>query len=211
MATCVGPPDVIVKGSPTVLIGSLPAARIGDITAHGGVIVLGCPTVIIGEVGAPSVSSLSPAVLQLAAAPGNSEDQQGARQFVARTFYGENCPSMTPAQVETHVRCIDFSQPAQIVQIPPPDTLLRWGAPGSKGQYYTDDPTAKPTDLGVPDTAGALKRETHAVGGPMTCLRSTAVGVKADWVDPPAQTAGGKTQYFIPKDKQVWKPTGLGA
>jgi uncharacterized Zn-binding protein involved in type VI secretion len=48
---CVGPPDVIVKGSPTVLIGNLMAARIGDTTAHGGVIVVGCPTVIIGEVG----------------------------------------------------------------------------------------------------------------------------------------------------------------
>src|SRR5215469_4404990 len=213
MATCVGPPDVIIMGSPTVLIGNLMAARIGDPTAHGGVIVLGCPTVIIGEAGAPSpsVSSLSPAVLQLAAAPGNSDDQQGARQLVARTFYTESCPSMTPAQVESHVRCIDFSQPVQIVQIPPPDALLRWGSPGSKGQYYTDDPTAKPTDLGVPDTAGALKRETHAVGVPMTCLKSTAAGVKADWVERPVQTAGGKTQYFIPIDKQVWKPLGPGA
>lgn len=48
MALCVGPPDVIVKGSTTVIIGSQPAARIGDMTAHGGVIVLGCPTVMIG-------------------------------------------------------------------------------------------------------------------------------------------------------------------
>jgi uncharacterized Zn-binding protein involved in type VI secretion len=48
MATCVGPPDSIVAGSPTVLIGGKPAARMGDSTAHGGVIVLGCPTVIIG-------------------------------------------------------------------------------------------------------------------------------------------------------------------
>ena len=47
-ATCVGPPDSIVKGSATVLIGGRPAARIGDITAHGGVIVAGCPTVLIG-------------------------------------------------------------------------------------------------------------------------------------------------------------------
>jgi type VI secretion system secreted protein VgrG len=53
MATCVGPPDVIVKGSPSVLIGNLMAARIGDITAHGGNIILGCFTVIIGEAGAP--------------------------------------------------------------------------------------------------------------------------------------------------------------
>lgn len=48
MATCVGPPDVIVMGSTQVLIGFLPAARIGDQTAHGGVIVMGCPQVMIG-------------------------------------------------------------------------------------------------------------------------------------------------------------------
>jgi uncharacterized Zn-binding protein involved in type VI secretion len=48
MATCVGPPDSIVKGSGTVLIGGMPAARMGDSTAHGGAVVLGCPTVIIG-------------------------------------------------------------------------------------------------------------------------------------------------------------------
>jgi uncharacterized Zn-binding protein involved in type VI secretion len=35
-------------GSATVLIGGMPAARMGDITAHGGSIIIGCPTVIIG-------------------------------------------------------------------------------------------------------------------------------------------------------------------
>jgi uncharacterized Zn-binding protein involved in type VI secretion len=48
MCVCVGPPDVIVKGSATVLIQSLMAVRIGDQTAHGGVIVAGIPTVLIG-------------------------------------------------------------------------------------------------------------------------------------------------------------------
>ncbi len=48
MATCVGPPDSIVAGSSTVLIGGKPAARMGDSTAHGGSILVGCPTVIIG-------------------------------------------------------------------------------------------------------------------------------------------------------------------
>jgi len=48
MATCVGPPDVIAKGSATVLTCSLPQARIGDLTAHGGVIILGLPTVLVG-------------------------------------------------------------------------------------------------------------------------------------------------------------------
>jgi uncharacterized Zn-binding protein involved in type VI secretion len=48
MAVCVGPPDSIVKGSSTVMINNMPAARMGDSTAHGGSIVLGCPTVMIG-------------------------------------------------------------------------------------------------------------------------------------------------------------------
>jgi uncharacterized Zn-binding protein involved in type VI secretion len=48
LCTCAGPPDSIVLGSATVLIGGKPAARMGDMTAHGGLIVLGCPTVLIG-------------------------------------------------------------------------------------------------------------------------------------------------------------------
>ena len=47
MAVCVGPPDSIVMGSPTVLIGGQPAARLGDSCARGGTIVLGCFTVLI--------------------------------------------------------------------------------------------------------------------------------------------------------------------
>ena len=48
MLICVGPPDSIVKGSSTVMIGGMPAARMGDSTAHGGQIVLGALNVIIG-------------------------------------------------------------------------------------------------------------------------------------------------------------------
>ena len=51
LVTCAGPPDTIVKGSPTVLIGNMPAARMGDNTAHGGVIVMGHPTTLIGDTG----------------------------------------------------------------------------------------------------------------------------------------------------------------
>ena len=48
MCVCVGPPDTIVMGSGTVFICGMPAARMGDSTAHGGSIVIGCPTVNIG-------------------------------------------------------------------------------------------------------------------------------------------------------------------
>lgn len=48
MAVCTGPPDSIIAGSSTVLIGGKPAARLGDSTAHGGTIVAGDFTVLIG-------------------------------------------------------------------------------------------------------------------------------------------------------------------
>lgn len=48
MLVCAGPPDSIIAGSGTVMIAGMPAARMGDSTAHGGSIVAGCPTVNIG-------------------------------------------------------------------------------------------------------------------------------------------------------------------
>jgi uncharacterized Zn-binding protein involved in type VI secretion len=47
VVTCVGPPDSIMLGSFKVLIGGQPAARMGDPTVHGGTILIGCPTVMI--------------------------------------------------------------------------------------------------------------------------------------------------------------------
>ena len=48
ICVCVGLPDSIIKGSAMVMICGKPAARQGDSTAHGGQIALGCPTVMIG-------------------------------------------------------------------------------------------------------------------------------------------------------------------
>lgn len=48
MLLCVGPPDSIVRGSSTVMIAGMPAARVGDSTAHGGTILLGAFNVMIG-------------------------------------------------------------------------------------------------------------------------------------------------------------------
>lgn len=48
MCVCAGPPDSIAQGSATVMINGMPAARMGDITSHGGSIVVGLPTVMIG-------------------------------------------------------------------------------------------------------------------------------------------------------------------
>ena len=47
-AICIGAVDSIVGGSSSVRIGGRPAARVGDITAHGGAITTGCVSVLIG-------------------------------------------------------------------------------------------------------------------------------------------------------------------
>lgn len=47
LALCVGPVDVIAIGSMTVVIGGQPAARLGDITVHGGVIIPPCCPTVI--------------------------------------------------------------------------------------------------------------------------------------------------------------------
>jgi uncharacterized Zn-binding protein involved in type VI secretion len=50
MAFCAGGPDVIAMGATTVLVNGLPAARLTDMTVHGGVITApGALTVMIGD------------------------------------------------------------------------------------------------------------------------------------------------------------------
>ena len=61
MATCIGPPDKVSAGSSTVLINGKPAARMGDSCGHGGKIVIGCPTVLIGDSGGSGGGAVAPA------------------------------------------------------------------------------------------------------------------------------------------------------
>jgi len=94
MATCVGPPDMIVMGSTGVLINFLPAARMGDPTLHGGVIVIGSPTCIIGEMGSPSpgTGGMGGIVTGLAAS-GVTQSQQNPSKYSSS---GAGGPSSSP-------------------------------------------------------------------------------------------------------------------
>lgn len=84
MAICVGPPDTIIVGAFTVLIGGLAAARMGDSCAHGGTIVGGCPTVLIGDAGG-GAGSPEAAVLSAAKAMAKpfTETNCAAKQALA--------------------------------------------------------------------------------------------------------------------------------
>lgn len=55
----VGPPNLIVLGSPNVLIEGLPAARKYDLTMHTGMILEGDPTVLIGRDSAATLLALA--------------------------------------------------------------------------------------------------------------------------------------------------------
>lgn len=68
-------PDPIIKGSLSVFINFLPAARIGDSTAHGGLIVSGFPTVLIGD------GQLSPKLLMAIASMGKDIAQALLQQI----------------------------------------------------------------------------------------------------------------------------------
>ncbi len=84
MAVCVGPPDKISTGSSTVLISGKSAARMGDSTAHGGKIVTGFPTVLIGDSGGSGVSGGSASVTPQAQADSDSGNTEFA-QAIALT------------------------------------------------------------------------------------------------------------------------------
>jgi hypothetical protein len=75
-------------GSPTVLIGNLMAARIGDPTVHGGVIVVGFPTVMIGDIGAGSPTTPGPG--------GATGAGSGAAGGPASAPPADSCPTSLP-------------------------------------------------------------------------------------------------------------------
>jgi uncharacterized Zn-binding protein involved in type VI secretion len=60
---CNAPPDSVSQGESSVIIQGALAARLGDGSSHGGLLVAGCPTVIIG-------SSTQAQTIQIAASNG---------------------------------------------------------------------------------------------------------------------------------------------
>ena len=109
MCVCVGPPDLIAKGSTGCLIAGKPAARMTDQCAHGGLIVAGCPTVLIGDSGSGSKSH----------SKGGGESQAGTMRAAHRAklpFAKRGCdkggrlasglPPTEPAEPATYIEIV---------------------------------------------------------------------------------------------------------
>jgi uncharacterized Zn-binding protein involved in type VI secretion len=229
MATCVGPPDVIVLGSMGVMINFFPAARLGDMTAHGGVIVMGSPTCIIGEVGSPSpgaggmggvVAGLAasgvtqlqqnPSVYSTAGSgagsanvsPNPAADTPKARLEVAQAFYNQT--GWSQEKIANHLRGIDFNHPVEVVTLHAGDEVKQWIDPKSgTGNYFDAD--ARPEELGIyPASVVPRELKTFVVSKETKVLKSTAAAIRIDWLKgaPAVNVKGGAAQYFaLPKDK----------
>lgn len=82
MVTCTGPPDTIMLGSSGVMIGGKPAARMGDICAHGGTIILGCFTVLIGETSSGGAGGGNASASAEGSSSGNASSITNSAQLV---------------------------------------------------------------------------------------------------------------------------------
>jgi uncharacterized protein DUF4329/PAAR motif-containing protein len=149
MCVCVGPPDAIAKGSPTVLIGSLMAARLGDPTMHGGLISVGLPTVMIGEAGSGSPGGAA------GGAPGGAAGGGAAGSGAA----GKNGPFATPDLAAK--AALQAANPQSIKDNKEYSGLIYRGA---DGQYYYTGP------VGGTGTGANPKRDAPPPAG------STVVG-----------------------------------
>lgn len=115
MCTCVGPPDTIIFGSIGVLVMRKPIARVADNCAHGGVISVGLPTVLIGESGSGGTSFSPPE-------PGFFDKIVG---FFKKLFNIESeVPTTWP--VENAVSNIQALAEARIMLASKKTELLRW-------------------------------------------------------------------------------------
>jgi len=240
MATCVGPPDVIIMGSTGVLINFLPAARLGDPTAHGGVIILGSPTCIIGETGSPSPGgggagaiaaglvvagvanpinpnasayskSITSSADPWAGQAANYPDTPVGRMKKAQDFYSQI--GWDDQRIKEHLRGIDFSMPAEVVNLEPGDQVKQWVKPGSgPGSYFDAD--SSPEELGLYlVTTQPRELHTFTVNKKTPVLKSTAAPIDVDWVPgtPPYHAKGGATQMFnLPGNKGNFSPSGSG-
>lgn len=225
MATCVGPPDIIAKGSTGVFINFLPAARMGDTCAHGGAIVLGEPTVMIGEIGAPSpgaggaggivaglvaagvVNPNNPAsvsaALSTAGTKGAAPD--GPPAFVPLTQPELQLVAAMCQQNGTYDPVVTGSNmdacggPVTEKTFEPGDVIEMWvrdnGQPGS----WSLPPGTDPETVGIITAGRHLER--FVVTKRFTALESTAKDFPKGFV-PGVGGEGGGQQYMMPPS---WK------
>lgn len=155
------------------------------------------------------------AVEDMAARPGSGTMAVASRRSLLERFYKD--AGMSRAQADAHIRAADLSQPVRIVDIPPGgmgpkgNQLIQYKGPGGLGQYYTTNPNATPSSLGIakrvkdPATGKLVQRQKSLVeipdGHKVTGIESTAAKINDTWSIPgqTVPTQGGSGQIMIPR------------
>lgn len=134
------------------------------------------------------------------------------RRNFARQFY-ENA-GFRKGDIDSHLQGIDFKKPIIVKQVPPPRHFFQYQKQSVengdfiRGNYYTTDKNARPTDLGIHDNFAfrkngrQIKKERKEINDikPQRALVSTAYGASDSWSVPGKSyiTKGGAIQYFMP-------------
>lgn len=132
------------------------------------------------------------------------------RRNFAKQFY-ENA-GFRKTDIDSHLRGIDFNKPVSIETVPPPQSFVQYQSIKDgkfrRGNYYTSDMNAKPTDLGIHENfvfrkgGREFKKFKTTIDNikPQNALVSTANGITDDWSVPGKSymTKGGAIQYFMP-------------
>ena len=155
------------------------------------------------------------------------------RKKVARDFY-ENYSNIPKDNIESHLLGIDFTKPIKVDKIPPVgqkeitvyqyrNISINTGEYNKFGNYFTTNPHATPSDLGIADVGVAIdetvpgvvkgqlplpfsdipkERFVGTITEEVPCLRSTARGVDDNWSVPGQRiyAKGGGEQLFIPNN-----------
>jgi len=185
-AFCAGPPDTIVTGAFTVLIGGKPAARMGDTCAHGGKIVMGCMTVLIGDSGSGGGGGGAGVTKQSSASVGPGGPA------AAHPFVETMSAARTAGTPFVETNCASKATMAPLVDSP----LLRQGDP------------AKPSwiEVSLVDEAGEpVAYERYRVITPDGIVREGFLDARGlarvDGIDP------GNCKVTFPNlDKESWHP-----
>ncbi|MDI1257332.1 MAG: polymorphic toxin type 46 domain-containing protein [Flavobacterium sp.] len=147
------------------------------------------------------------------------------RKQMCYDFYKEH--GMPHDDIKSHLNGINFNKPVKVIRVPPDGLgpegnelyqFTRQNTEGKalKGNYYTDNPVSKPSELGVADTyevPDANRNLTDIVksrkqekvifdkSNPMVGLKSTAGPIDDTWSfrDKSIPTPGGAEQIYIPK------------
>jgi hypothetical protein len=160
-----------------------------------------------------------------ASSPGDSLEQRVARQQVAKDFYEQSFPDASEDRIASHLKCIDYSKPVELVDIPPRgdgpngDVLWQHSFPGKVGSYFTPDKSTTADQLGaygqvlVRGKSGAPDRvvpreQTRfraSSQAPVRGLQSTASPANDTWSisDEEHMTGGGGIQIMIPHSQHT--------